>query len=111
VGKERYEHRDAHRPTHIAKEGSADMTENETQEINEDFGVLLGWIGNPAGQNIMLKMQSSRDKPRSDDEVTEFKYFLSKQQALQLGNFLYRMSGETAPTRKKPPLLERIMSR
>jgi biofilm regulator BssS len=86
------------------------MREDNIQ-TEEDFGVLLGWIANPAGQNIMLKMQSSREKPRSDEEVQEFRYFLSKQQAIQLGNFLYRMSGETAPVRSKAPFLDRLLGR
>lgn len=76
-----------------------------------ELGILLGWIAHDAGANIMLKMQSSSKVPDGEEDVQEFRYFLTKQQAVQLGNFLFKMAGETAPERHKPRLLDRLMGR
>ena len=82
------------------------------QQVNsadENFGMLLGWDAAPAGDRIALKMQSTRKIVESEGDVREFRYFLSKEQAVQLGNYLYTLAGETAPTRKKRGLIERLM--
>ncbi len=67
---------------------------------DEDSGVLLGWVSSPAGQRIALLMQSARKKPDQPDDVRDFRYFLTREQAVQLGNYLYGLAGETAPKRK-----------
>ena len=76
---------------------------------DENFGILLGWNSSPAGERIALKMQSTRKVVESEEDVREYRYFLSKEQAVQLGNYLYTLAGETAPTRKKRGLIERLM--
>ena len=55
---------------------------------DEDFGVLLGWDSIPAGQRIMLLMQSARKTPDKPDDVRDFRYFLTREQGVQLGNYL-----------------------
>ena len=62
----------------------------------------------PAGENISLLMQSASKVVKDDADVREFRYFMSKQQAVQLGNYLYRVAGETAPVRPKRGLLDRL---
>ena len=74
----------------------------------EQFGKLLGWRADPAGENISLLMQSASKVLKDDADVREFRYFMSKQQAVQLGNYLYRVAGETAPVRPKRGLLDRL---
>ena len=81
----------------------------ETDSGDTQFGVLLGWESAPAGERIALKLQSTRKVVESSEDVHEFRYFLSKEQAVQLGNYLYRLAGETAPTRKKRGFIERLM--
>lgn len=74
-----------------------------------DFGVLLGWFASPAGQQTILTMQSAQSKPGSPDDVRNFRYFITKEQAVLLGNYLYTIAGETAPVRKRPGLIERLL--
>ena len=81
----------------------------ETDSGDTQFGVLLGWESAPAGERIALNLQSTRKMVESAEDVHEFRYFLSKEQAVQLGNYLYRLAGETAPTRKKRGLIERLL--
>ena len=76
---------------------------------DEDFGVLLGWDSSPAGQRIMLLMQSARKTPDQPDDVRDFRYFLTREQAVQLGNYLYGLAGETAPKRKSRGFLEKLI--
>ena len=87
-----------------------ETAENET-DPERDFGVLLGWEADPAGERVMLRMQSARKTPGSPDDVREFKYFMTKEQAVLLGNYLYGLAGETAPVRKRPGLLDRLFAR
>ena len=76
---------------------------------DENFGMLLGWDASPAGERIALRMQSTRKIVESQGDVREFRYFLSKEQAVQLGNYLYTIAGETAPTRKKRGFLDKLL--
>lgn len=73
-----------------------------------DFGVLLGWKVSPAGNQKLLTLQSTRKTPESKDDVREFRYFITKEQAVLLGNYLFTVAGETAPRRKKRGLIERM---
>ena len=83
------------------------QTKPET-DLDRDFGVLLGWDSGPAGDRIMLIMHSARKTPDTNDDVRDFRYFLSKEQAVLLGNYLYGLAGETAPKRKSRSLIERL---
>lgn len=76
---------------------------------DRDFGVLLGWEADPAGGRVMLKMQSAQKAPRRGDEVREFRYYMTREQAVLLGNYLFRLAGETAPRREKHGFLRRLM--
>lgn len=76
-----------------------------------DFGILLGWKAEPAGTRIALKLQSTRKVIEKSEDVREFRYFLSKEQAVQLGNYLYTLAGETAPVRRRPGLIDRLFAR
>ncbi len=69
--------------------------------LPDKFGVVLGWTANSFDERIVLCMQSSRLRPKSDTDVEEFRYMLDKQQAALLGNFLIRMAGETAPAPRR----------
>lgn len=76
---------------------------------DENFGILLGWSSTPAGERIALKMQSTRKIVESDEDVREFRYFLSKEQAVQLGNYLFTVVGETAPAPRRRGFFRRLM--
>ncbi|QKG71388.1 hypothetical protein [Erythrobacter mangrovi] len=85
----------------------------EPAETNpeRDFGVLLGWESHPAGERIMLIMQSSRKTPKTKNEVRDFRYYMTKEQAVLLGNYLFRLAGATAPRTTRPGLIERLFGR
>lgn len=92
------------------------MASNETEgpaetDPERDFGALLGWESHPAGERLMLVMQSSRKTPKTDNDVRNFRYFLTKEQAILLGNYLFRMAGATAPRTARPGLIERLFGR
>ena len=75
---------------------------------DDKFGMLLGWKADPAGEKIALLMQSTSKVVDSKEDVREYRYFLTKQQAVQLGNYLYGVAGETAPSRKKRGFLKKL---
>ncbi|WP_324827654.1 hypothetical protein [Qipengyuania zhejiangensis] len=78
--------------------------EDHTQD---DFGMLLGWRANPAGDKIALLLQSASKVVEHSGDVREYRYFLTKQQAVQLGNYLYGLAGETPPSPKPQGLFGR----
>ena len=81
----------------------------ETHRGDDDFGILLGWDAAPAGERIALKMQSTRKVVEKAEDVREYRYFMTKEQAVQLGNYLFTIAGETAPHRRKPGFLDRLL--
>lgn len=80
---------------------------SESKE-RETFGMLLGWRADPAGEKIALLMQSTSKVVESDGDVREFRYFLTRQQAVLLGNYLYGLAGETPPSGRGKGLFERL---
>lgn len=76
---------------------------------DDDFGILLGWKADPAGERIALMLQSTRKVVEARGDVREFRYFLSKEQAVQLGNYLFGLAGETPPYRKRTSFIERLL--
>lgn len=61
------------------------------------FGVVLGWTGEQLGDRLILRMQSARTRPQDASDVTTFSYFLTRQQAAQLGHWLFQISDQTPP--------------
>ena len=74
----------------------------------DTFGMLLGWRADPAGEKIALLMQSASKVVGASEDVREYRYFLTRQQAVQLGNYLYGLAGETPPAGRRKGLLERL---
>ena len=75
----------------------------------DDFGMLLGWRADPAGKKIALLMQSTSKVVESDNDVREYRYFLTKQQAVQLGHYLFGVAGETPHAPRKRGLVDRLL--
>ena len=78
------------------------------RDEKDTYGILLGWKADPAGDKISLLMQSTRKVVEKDEDVRDFRYFLTRQQAVQLGNYLFGVAGETPPVRKKRGLIEKL---
>ena len=74
-----------------------------------EFGVLLGWTSDPAGRRIAIKLQSATRVPDNREDVREYRYFMTREQAVQLADNLYRLA-DTTPPRPVPGLLRRLLS-
>ena len=69
----------------------------------ESYFALVGWYGAKLGDRFVLKMQgyrSSESKARKAVEVSEF--FLTRNQAAQLGYYLFQITGQTPPQQPPP---------
>lgn len=72
------------------------------QESREEHGALVGWKGQNLGSNLILQVESLTRTPEAGgDERRCFRYVMNKQQAAQLGQYLFEVSGQTAPRRKR----------
>ena len=78
------------------------------RDEKDTYGILLGWKADPAGDKISLLMQSTRKVVEKGEDVRDFRYFMTRQQAVQLGNYLFGVAGETPPVRKKRGLIEKL---
>lgn len=74
------------------------------------YGALVGWASDDLGDRIRLRMQSTRTTPNSRADVEEFHYYIGKDQAAVLANFLFRVSGQTAPDRTMPAWLRKLLT-
>ena len=75
-----------------------------------DFGVLIGWTAEDLGDRIILRLQSVRSsQPRATDDVHNFRCYISKDQAPLLGNYLFEVSGQSAPRRRKRSWISKLL--
>ena len=67
-----------------------------------DFGALVGWEHENLGDRVMLRLQSTR-KPGLDanSPIDEFRYFMTKNQAVVLANYLYSISDRLPQAKRK----------
>lgn len=72
------------------------------QDEEAPFGVLVGWEHVDLGERLLVKLQSTRSHPASEpDALDEFRYFMTKNQAVVLANFLYAVSDRLPPAQRK----------
>lgn len=77
---------------------------------DEDFGALVGWESEDLGDRIVLRMQSVRSAHRRQaGDVQRFSYFLTKNQAVVLGNYLFDVAGQTRPLPRPRGWLRRLL--
>jgi len=80
------------------------------QRAKLDHGALVGWTGQNLGSRIALNMQSvTKPPPHSRDDVHDFHFILDRQQAIQLGYFLFQITGETPPSKRKRSVLDKLL--
>ena len=92
-------------PKQNDEENAADVPERV------EYKVLLGWNPSNIGERVSLRLQTLDADGARDKEVSETLLFLSKTQAIQLADSLFHVTGETAPTRRKAPLIDRLFTR
>ena len=74
-----------------------------------DFGALVGWMSATTGDRLTLTLQSvDSPPPHKRDDVHKQVYFMTRQQAVLLGNYLFEMAGETKPDFKSRSWLARL---
>ena len=75
-----------------------------------DHGALVGWTGQDLGSRVALTMQSvTKPPPHSRKDVHDFHFLLDHQQAVQLGYYLFQITGETPPPKRKRGVLDRLL--
>lgn len=63
-----------------------------------DYGALVGWQCDRTGDRVTLSLQSvTTPPPHGADDVQKQVYFMTRQQAILLGNYLFDMVGATKP--------------
>ena len=69
----------------------------------------MGWEHIDLGDRVLVKLQSTRSRD-PDAPLDEFRYFMTKNQAAVLGNFLFGISGRLKPTERKRTWFRRAAS-
>ena len=73
-----------------------------TEHPREDHGALVGWTAQNLGNKLVLRIQSMSHAPASErGDIHSFLYVMDRNQAVQLGNYLFEITGQTAPRRKR----------
>ncbi|WP_271078686.1 hypothetical protein [Aurantiacibacter sp. MUD61] len=74
-----------------------------------DYGALVGWASSQAGDRISLRMQSvTKPPPHERDDVHSHIYLMDRNQAVQLANYLFEISGQSRPSRRGRGLFARL---
>lgn len=80
-------------------------------EGGDNFYALVGWDAVGLGDRMVLKLQGVQAKSGGGErEVEMFEFFLNRDQALQLGNYLLEVSGNASRHRERS-WLDRILER
>ncbi|MGN6495975.1 MAG: hypothetical protein ACTHK5_01355 [Tsuneonella sp.] len=78
------------------------------QDDEAPFGVLVGWDHQDLGDRVMVRLQSTQAPGLgADKRLDEFRYFMTKNQAAVLANFLFDVSGRIKPAERKRTWLGR----
>ena len=78
---------------------------------DDEVRVLVGWTAQDYGASMILRLETVTNLPESEDDVLVSRMVMNKDQAVQLGNMLFEMSGRLPPKKSKAPLLARMMGR
>ena len=74
----------------------------ERKSISPDFGALVGWDHQDLGDRIMVRLQSTQTSGTdADKQIDEFRYFMTKNQAVVLANYLYSISDRLPQAKRK----------
>ncbi len=93
-------------------EGSQKKDNANGPESRESVGVLVGWTHSEFEGRIVLRVQSVRSSQHSGPEDVDSTYFyMTKNQALVLGNYLFQVSGQEIRHRRKRGWLGRLFGK
>jgi hypothetical protein len=75
----------------------------------KDYGALVGWTSQRAGDRLTLRLQSvTKPPPHKAEDVQSQIYVLDRNQAAQLANYLFEMSGQSKPSKRGRGWLARM---
>jgi len=71
-------------------------------DIPADFGALVGWDHQDLGDRLMVRLQSTQTPGlEAGKQLDEFRYFMTKNQAVVLANFLFSISDRLPQAKRK----------
>ncbi len=80
-----------------------------TEAAHLDYGALVGWTSTQNGEQLTLRMQSvTKPPPHGREDVHSHLYVMDRNQAVQLANYLFQITGETRPEAGRRGLLARL---
>lgn len=67
----------------------------------DEHGALVGWTAQRLGDRLVLRLQSvTRPPPHDAKDISVRHIMMDRQQALQLGHFLFEMFDESKPEKR-----------
>ena len=78
---------------------------------DDEVRVMVGWTAEDFGANMIVRIETATNVPESEEDVLVSRMVMNKDQAVQLGNMLFELSGRLPPKAAKAPLLDRILTR
>ena len=80
-----------------------------TETMHRDYAALVGWTVDVAGDRLTLRLQGvTTPPPHQAGDVHSHFYFMDRQQALRLANYLFEMLNETKPDKSRRSRLARM---
>ena len=74
---------------------------SRTSREGNPFAVLVGWTSTNLGDRMVIRLQGVRTSPpHGPDDIETQEFYLSKDQAAQLGQYLFDSSGQIAPRKR-----------
>lgn len=81
-----------------------------TLDDRDRYEALVGWTGQDTGSRLVLHLQSvTKPPPHSEEDVHIFHLLMDKNQAVQLGDYLFTLAGQTSRRKKKRSWLDRLL--
>lgn len=88
----------------MAREESVESRKEPSPVPGESrsYGALVGWKTDDLHDRIILRMQTvTTPPPHTRDDITQSVIVIDKNQAVQLGNHLFEVSGQTKPAPRR----------
>lgn len=94
-----------------AKTGAISASSQSTSDRVESYGALVGWKSDDLHDKLVLRMQIvHKPPPHTREDVQHSVLVLDKNQAVQLGTYLFQVTGQTMP-RPRSSWLSRLFGR
>jgi len=102
--------------SHGGKGGESTYTDHMSKEDRTASqaaptpAALVGWSTMQMGERLVLHLQSvTKPPPHRKDDITSQYFVITQNQAVQLGNYLFEITGQTPPRKHKRGMLEKLL--